>query len=206
MHIDALRGQSLIGVCGFYAAFGLPGSGIETWLARSSYRFARRSDWSVARAPATDASSLYGLSEPAARCLTGDPDGCRNALRLASAAGSREPEHGHRLAWVLDGAIPLNATEPASLGYADDELLADAVRSVGADRFGRFWRSASAPDTAFLAATGIGMEQWTQRWLTRIYGAPPPRPSARVADIVWLSIVAAAALLVARRPRERVLA
>jgi hypothetical protein len=107
---------------------------------------------------------------------------------------------------VLDAAIPPNGTTPALLGYADDELLADAVRSVGAERFGRFWRSASAPDSAFLTATGIGMEQWTQRWLTQVYGAPPPQPSARVGDIVWLSIAAGVSLLVAARPRERVLA
>lgn len=206
MHVDALRRQSFIGVCGFYAAFGLPGNAIEAWLAGSNYRFARRSDWSVARAPATDASSLYGLGEATARCLTGDRKACRNALRLGTAGTSGEPKPGHRLAWVLDGATPAGATAPAWLGFADDELLADAVRSVGAERFGRFWRSASAPDSAFLTATGIEMEQWTQRWLTQVYGAPPPRPSARVGDIVWLSIAAAAALLIARRPRERILA
>ena len=31
-HVDALRSQSLVGICGFYGAFGLPGSGIQDWL------------------------------------------------------------------------------------------------------------------------------------------------------------------------------
>ena len=205
-HLDALRSQSLIGICGFYAAFGLPGAGIQGWLARSNYRFARRSDWSVARAPATDASSLYGLGEPAARCLTGDRGGCRNALRLEPPYANREPQPGHRLASVLDAALPPNATAPALLGDADDALLAAAVRSVGPERFARFWRSTAAPDSAFITATGVRMEQWTERWLTQAYGAPPPQPSARVSDMVWLSIAAAVAVFVARRPRERVLA
>jgi len=205
-HVDALRSQSLIGICGFYAAFGLPGDGIQAWLARSNYRFARRSDWSIARAPATDASSLYGLGEPAARCLTGDPGACRNALRMESRYATRAPQPVHPVEWVLDAALPPNVTAPALLGNADDELLADAVRSVGPDRFARFWRSASGADSAFISATGGSMEQWTQRWLTRVYGAPPARSGARAGDMVWLSIATAVALFVARRPRERVLA
>jgi hypothetical protein len=85
-------------------------------------------------------------------------------------------------------------------------MLAQAVRSVGAERFARFWRSTSAPDSAFLVAAGIGIEPWTQRWLTQVYGPPPAPPSVRLADVVWLCIAAAAALAVAARPRQRVLA
>jgi len=205
-HVDALRSQSLVGICGFYGAFGLPGNGIQDWLVRSSYRFARRSDWSVARAPVTDASSVYALREAAARCLTGDAGACRGALRLEPPHAVGEPQPGDRLEWVLDATAPPNSTAPAFLGDAEDELLADAVRSVGAERFARFWRSASAPDSAFRSAAGIAIEPWTQRWLARVYGALPPRPSARVSDLLWLSIALAVSLLVARRPRERVLA
>lgn len=205
-HLDALRGQSLIGICGFYAAFGLPGTGVQAWLARSNFRFARRSDWSVARAPAIDASALYGLSEPAARCLTSSHGACRSALRLELPGASREPQPDDRLAWVLDATLSPNATAPALLGGVEDELLADAVRSVGPERFARFWRSAAAPDSAFLTASGTGIEEWTQRWLTQVYGLPPARPSVRVGELLWWSIAATVALLVARRPRERVLA
>jgi len=205
-HLEALRGQSLIGICGLYAAFGLPGIGVQAWLARSNFRFARRSDWSLARAQTIDASALYGLGGPAARCLTGSPDACRSALRLELPGASREPQPDHRLAWVLDAALSANATAPALLGGAEDELLADAVRSLGPERFARFWQSPSAPDTAFFTATGTGIEEWTQRWLTQVYGAPPARPSVGVGELLWWSIAATVALLVARRPRERVLA
>ena len=81
-HIAALRERSLLGVCGFFAAFGMPGHAISEWLAGTGYRFARRSDWTVARAPAVDATSLYGLSDVGARCLTGQPSTCLAALQL----------------------------------------------------------------------------------------------------------------------------
>jgi hypothetical protein len=107
---------------------------------------------------------------------------------------------------VLDATTPTTATAPAFLGDADEELLADAVRSVGAERFARFWRSPLGPDSAFRAAAGTAIEPWTQRWLTRVYGALPPRPRARKSDLLWLSIALTVGLFVARRPRERVLA
>ncbi len=204
-HVDALRGSPLPGICGFYAAFGLPGNAIRDWLAASNFRFARRSDWSVARAPVTDASALYGLREAAARCLTGDPNACQSALGLEAQSAVRELRRG-RLEWVLDADIPTTATAAAFLGDAEEELLADAVRSVGAERFARFWRSPSAPDSAFLGAAGMAIEPWTQRWLTRAYGALPPRPRARMSDLLWLSIALTVGLFVARRPRQRVLA
>jgi len=204
--VDALRGSPLIGVCGFYAAFGLPGNGIRDWLAGSDFRFARRSNWFVPRAPVTDASSLYELHEASARCLTGDATGCRHALRLQPSRAVRAPEPGHRLEWVLDANTPSSATGPAFLGDGDEALLADVVRSVGHERFARFWRSESAPDRAFLSAAGVAIEPWTQRWLSRVYGSLPPRPSARVSDLLWLALALAVGLFVARRPRERVMA
>lgn len=205
-HINALRNQALIGICGFYAAFGLPGDSVQAWLARSNYRFAKRSDWSIARAPATDAAAVYGLSDLGVGCLTGGTGACRKALRLEPPDVTRESQVRSRLAWVIDEAQPAGINAPALLGDANDEWLADAVRSLGAERFARFWSSTSAPDIAFLEAAGIAIEPWTQRWLTRVYGALPPRPRARMSDLLWLSFALTVGLFVARRPRERVLA
>jgi hypothetical protein len=93
----------------------------------------------------------------------------------------------------------------AALGWSEDALLADAVRSVGPDRFAQFWRSASTPDGAYLASTGTSLESWTRQWLTRTYGAVGERPSVRVRDVVWIAVVAPLLLVIAARPRERVL-
>jgi hypothetical protein len=207
-HVAALRNQSLIGVCGFFGAFGPPGAEIARWLAATSYRVARRSDWSVARAPATDASSRYGLSERAGRCLTGHNDGCSDALRLDAGASpsGRMPES--RLAWVLDAVRSPNAagamTAP-SLGDAEGQFLADAVRSVGLERFARFWQASAEPGAAFHGATGLSFDDWTQRWLVRTYGAPGARPGVAVGDLVWLAALAPFVVVIAARPRERVL-
>jgi hypothetical protein len=210
-HIAALRQQSLIGVCGFFAAFGLPGEGIRPWLTATSYRFAQHSDWAVARAPAIDASSLYGLGDAGGLCLTGTASGCLDALGVKSVRTGDERPGTNRLAWVMDATTSTFATSPlarptTSLGAAEGGLLADAVRSIGPDRFAEFWRSKSRPDAAFLTSTGSSFESWTQQWLTRTYGSVGARPSVRVRDVVWLAIAAPLLLVVAARPRERVMA
>jgi hypothetical protein len=92
-----------------------------------------------------------------------------------------------------------------TFGIAEDQLLADAARSLGAERFRQFWRASAAPDTAFLAAAGVGLDEWTQQWLSRTYGAAPSRPSVRTRDVFWLAIAAPLTLLIAARPRQRIL-
>jgi len=92
-----------------------------------------------------------------------------------------------------------------SLGNAEGQFLADAVRSVGPERFARFWQASAEPGAAFHGATGVSFDDWTQRWLVRTYGAPGARPGVAVGDLVWLAALAPFALVIAVRPRERVL-
>ena len=208
-HVDALRHQSLLGVCGFFAAFGLPGDNVHSWLTSTGYRVARRSDWHVAIAPAVDATALYALGDAGGRCLTSEPGACLQALQ---AGGSTDNSADHNAAarrYVIDGPVANSSAEAGkrqqTLGHAEVELLRAAVREFGPERFGRFWRASSAPDSAFLAATGVTLDAWTQRWLTRTYGALPPRPSVRARDVVWLALAMPLLVVVAVRPRESVL-
>ena len=207
-HIDALRRQSIVGVCGFFAAFGMPGDGIRRWLASTGYRAARRSDWHVPRAPAIDATALYALGDAGGRCLTSQAGACVEALQLGGSSARTTPVALHPLDWVIDGLLPMTASAlgapNGSLGDAESELLASAVRELGAERFARFWRSASSPESAFLAASGTSLESWTHAWVTRTYGAVSTRPTIRVRDVVWLAL-AAPLLLIAARRRDRVL-
>ena len=206
-HVRALRSQPLIGVCGFYAVFGLPGAPMREWLAATSYRFARRSDWSAPRAPAIDATSRYTLGEAAGRCLTGESIGCAEALRVGESSMTPARPPGDRLASVLDAALPSGPGAPTrTLGDAEGQLLADAVRAVGPERFVRFWQSGSTPQAAFVSVSGVTLELWTQRWLARTYGAAPPPPAPGLRDMIWLVSVAPVLLVVAARPRHRVLA
>ena len=208
-HVDALRHQSLLGVCGFFAAFGFPGNNVHSWLTSTGYRVARRSDWHVAIAPAVDESALYALGDAGGRCLTSEPGACLEALQVG---GSPDYSADHKAVarrYVIDGSVANSSAEAdkrqLTLGHAEVELLRAAVREFGHERFGRFWRSASAPDSAFLAATGVTLGSWTQRWLTRTYGALPPRRSVRARDIVWLALAVPLLVAVAVRPRESVL-
>jgi hypothetical protein len=206
-HVNALRNQSLVGVCAFFAAFGLPGNYIRSWLGAQQYRFVRRSDWSVARAPAIDASSMYALGDFGGRCLTGTLGSCDSALGLEQAASLQPKIAGNRLSGVLEAARPGQiASGPGpTLGDAEGELFADMVRDIGPERFRRFWTSDSAPGDAFMAATGEPFAIWTQRWLNRVYGPAPAPPAPRVRDVLWLALAIGLASLFAARPRQAVL-
>ena len=208
-HVDALRRQSLVGVCGFFAAFGLPGAGVRQWLEATDYRSARRSDWHVALAPAIDASAVYGIGAAGGRCLTGEPGACLDVL------GAGQPDtYGRGVTsasptFVLDGLATVNpgdrARSRSELGNVEVELLMSAVREFGAERFGRFWRSETVPDAAFGSAHGVTLDTWTRQWLTRTFGALPSRPTVRLSYVVWVALAAPLLLVVAARPRERVL-
>jgi len=187
-HRDALRHASLGGVCGFFAAFGLPGAGIGRWLSSTGYAFARQNDWDVARAPSVDSRAIYGLSVGGSRCLTGKPNACAGALRGA-----------------MNGLANSPGQRPAAIGEAEGRLLADMVRDLGPERFARFWRADTTPDAAFATAAGTSLEPWMQGWLSRTYGAAPESPALQVPDVLWLAAATPVLLLVAARRRERIL-
>jgi hypothetical protein len=208
-HVAALRHQSLVGVCGFFAAFGLPGAGVRAWLQATDYRAARRSDWHVALAPAVDASSVYGVGAAGGQCLTGKRGACLTVLGVGRAEAQDSGIAAGTPAFVLDGAGPISAADHlryrSALGNVEAELLMAAVREFGPERFGQFWRSEAAPDVAFRFANGITLDAWTRQWLTRTFGALPDRPAVRVSHVVWLAVAAPLLLVVAARPRERLL-
>ena len=207
-HVEALGRQSLLGVCGFFAAFGLPGAANRDWLAATGYRVARRSDWHIALAPFTDAAAVYGLGAAGSQCLTGEPGAC---LVAVGATGSTRSQRGQatRAEFVLDGTAAFGGGDQmraGSLGTVEVELLMSAVREFGPERFARFWSSSAPPDAAFATATGVALDMWVQRWMVRSFGTLPERPTPRVSRIIWLIASAPVLLRVAARPRERVLA
>lgn len=208
-HVEALRRQSLVGVCGFFAAFGMPGRGVRAWLAGTGYRTARRSDWHVARAPAVDAAGVYSLSDAGGRCLTSQPGACVEALGAADAAARADSRTLHSYDWVIDGtflptASALGASRGA-LGEIEPELLLSAVRELGADRFGNFWRSSESPAAAFESAFGTSLDSWTHAWVVRTYGGAADRPTIRMRDVVWLALALPLLVAMAARRRERLL-
>ncbi|HUQ80218.1 MAG TPA: hypothetical protein VM076_03710 [Gemmatimonadaceae bacterium] len=205
-NVRALRSHSLLGVCGFFAAFGMPGNGVRAWLTATGYRTALRSDWHIARAPAIDATALYYLSDIGGRCLTGERGACALALRVGDRAG--QSTGGSMGAAVIDASVPVSAAiggRKPLLGDAESEVLVAAVRELGAERFAAFWRSPAEPEQAFAAAFGVSLDAWTHVWAARTYGAAPARRTVSVRDVVWLAIAAPVLLAIAARRRERVL-
>jgi hypothetical protein len=209
-HVDALGLQSLVGVCGFFAAFGLPGADIRQWLEATDYRAARRSDWHLALAPATDATAMYNLGAAGGRCMKAERGACLEVLGMEHSRRSARRDPSTSSPLLLDSFGPLSAANRArsrsELGSVEGELLMSAVREFGPDRFGRFWRSSGAPDVAFTQATGVTLDAWTRTWLTRTLGPLPTRPTIRGSHVVWLAVAFPLLLTVAARPRERVLA
>ena len=209
-HVEALRRQSLVGVCGFFAAFGMPGPGVRAWLAATGYRAARRSDWHVARATAVDAARVYGLGDAGSRCLTSQPGACVEALGAADAAPRPDLRTLRFYDWAIGGTLPSTASAlgaPAgALGDFEPEVLVSAVRELGADRFGKFWRSPGSPAAAFQSAFGTSLDSWTHAWVERTYGSIEGRPTIRLRDVVWLALALPLLVVVAAaRHRERVL-
>ena len=60
-----------------------------------------------------------------------------------------------------------------TLGVRQPFLLADMVRTLGKDRFARFWASSQTPAAAFQAAAGEPVTDWASRWIAAQYGESP---------------------------------
>jgi len=184
--------ERLAGPCLYYRAFGLPGRHVDTWLRTRGLSFAAGGSWSEATAPvdlSMDRSWLYrsptqavlgmktslpflsAMSVNAIHCAASDADACQRALLERERFGPV----------FLNGKL-LNHPYPSwenegwstrGLGGRESLLLADMVRTVGRERFGRFWTSTLAVPAAFQSATGEPLGGWTTRWTVAQYGTMP---------------------------------
>lgn len=202
---DGGAARSPLGPCAFFAAFGMPGPDISRWLRSLDYIVTDEADWTASRSlpSPNDADvawvletarwpdirqdiSRIGLTLAGTGCAAGRLDHCRTVLA--------EPP------WSLlrrqkTGAMQSIVEKP---WWSDrDErswFLADLVRLMGRERFARFWRSPLPRDSAFAAAMGMPIEQWTHRWLAET------RPDIQIGPAIRpLSVLlglAVAALLV----------
>lgn len=198
--IDAL------GPCLYYGAFGQPGPRIEAWLRDRSFKIANSADWDAAPPtvslrdePHMVDMIISDMSFDALGCADGQLPRCREAVMHASyESGFRlNPESG------IAGVVR-QAYWPRSFA-ADDHYLAALVKDMGHDRFGRFWRSTSSVDSAFVSAFDQPIEVWTAQWARKFapelppFG-PAPRPIAAIFGLAMVAIaIAATAAFVMRR-------
>jgi hypothetical protein len=175
----------LLGLCGFYARVGAPGTAVREWLERTSFASARSSNWDEPRPPVLpEANAWLYLSAAGSRCLTRGGAPCLDALGVRT----RAPE---------DTTLPSDPTPPlrdvvtdhaeSPLGDGQPALLADVMRELGPERFAAFWRGTSPVTESFRQATGVPLEDFTQQWLMRRVGLPSRGPRLSAGLAAWLA-------------------
>ena len=186
-----LTWNDILGPCGFYAAFGRPGSAIEAWLLENNFDLALKVE------PARDdRSNFYGPPLP---CITGDVAACSaHFLGRATSRGFSRRLYNTETAWPR-GVIGVRFSwgrRPA--------MLADLAREFGPARFARFWGSGRDVETAFVDAFGLSSGEWVARWAAR-YRPPqlpehaPLRGSSVAFVLVFAIVVSAGGLALASR-------
>jgi len=187
-NVTATLGDQLPGVCGFAAAFGVPGRGVADWLAATDGRFAIASDWSEPL-PALEASADYSLwalrfsilfDADYLGCLLGRPAGCAAWLWQAprdfrSIPLPRAPRQ--RMAEAV-GTTTSHRVATRITAYSGPQyhshFLADLAAREGAEAFRVFWTSDAPFDESFTAAFGHGPGAWVADWFQAI-NVPVPR-------------------------------
>lgn len=182
-----------LGLCAYYAAFGNPGREIERWLAGRDYDLAISPQWGRTRT----GSGVEGLLErvqpwywwrvyqhqaDGVACLAGRPDRCRSAVLSVPYPGA-DPPH------IVTVDRRWWRRPPALAG--GEHYLADVVRSVGRERFLRFWNSELPADTALAEALRLPVGEWTRRWQADLV-PPIPLGPAPAAGAVLLGLLLAA--------------
>jgi hypothetical protein len=189
-----------LGPCLFYGAFGQPGPRIEKWLQDRSYKIANTADWDAAQ-PALNLPDephmvdmlIANMSFDALGCTGGQLPRCRDAVMHAS---NESPFRLYTTEPRGIAGVVRRAYWPRSFA-ADEHYLAALVKEMGPDRFGRFWRSTSSVDSAFVSAFDQPLEVWTAQWARKFapelppFG-PAPRPIAVVFGFAMVAIAIAA--------------
>ena len=188
-----------IAPCIYYAAFGPPGAGVDSWLRH------RRFDV-IATPPRPDVT----------RSLPGERPGPLGTLFRDAFFISRQyvPTAGIACARgrldicrdrVLRDVMPVTRDAAESLGgpyvvvprfYWFDLtwLVSDLVGDMGPERFATFWTSPLPVDSAFATAFGVELGEWMSGWQRRQMGGrvPPPTAPSLVMTLQALFLVVAA--------------
>lgn len=146
-------GDRLLGACGFYAKFGRPGQGMQSWL--ETTRGVGASVDTVLFEPRRPdrrnklQGSEIGMAPADAACLAGDDDGCAQSVL--------DP-YGF---WLAQPILPPNERTAAVLisfsssgRYGPGRLLARLREHVGDAAFQKIWVSAEPLSDAYKTTTG----------------------------------------------------
>lgn len=204
--------QQLLGPCGFFAAFGEPGPAVRQWLVAGGWQYAVDGSWTTAAvipewwqdrgifkgpAPALQLIAVGGATE----CMKGDLEVCERIAAMRAVSRWMGPQVG-----AGSHALSLGRTRyyRGAIGVQAGELLSDAVREMGREKFKAFWTSSDSVSVAYEKASGERWGSFLQRWMIAHYGElhPGPRMSAyalATSTILVLIAVGATMLMSVRR-------
>jgi hypothetical protein len=199
--------QQLLGACGYFLAFGEPGPMVRQWLLGNGWQYAVEGSWTKASlipALQEDPSIFKGPSRAIAMLNVnyGGPECIKGKLAVCEKAVTTGAPR--RRALSVGGAtyalsLGTRRFYDGALGYQAGELLADAVREVGRDRFKAFWTSSDSVPAAFEKATGERWGAFIRQWMIAHYGEiePGPRmsPFATVTSTILVIIALGATML-----------
>lgn len=226
--VSAVRSR-LLGPCGFYEWFGMPGPTVGAWLDARGWDIALASSWNSAYPAWTVRSYGYlgdflGMWSPGMRlrmattpagyaCATGDARVCDSlvvsapgvhagVLREARLWDGRvvSPAWGVDVGDWMSWIWYSNATQ---LGPRQSTLLAELARTAGPERFARFWTTRLPLRDALREATGSGAGEWTAGWAERAYGRPERGPSVALLPVLLAASLTAAGIAAALATSSR---
>lgn len=156
-------GERVLGTCGFFAAYGMPGEGMAKWLRASGMRTAQ---FAVALGGFVDEDRIDARNArtwPAlAACRAGALDSCEAIFDGRTTTD----------AWVFRGVWDENGPEESDVSVGAqfwgslpaDRLtrgvLAELARELGPERFALLWRDVRGPHAALEGMTGRSPAQW----------------------------------------------
>lgn len=189
-----------LGPCAFYAAFGAPGQEIERWLSARDFDLAIAPLWTRQaqvegwpNASFIRHNARFWFLPDGVACLAGRAERCQSAA-VEAPPTSRDASR----------VVTLNQRRPPPALAGGTHYLADVVRSIGRERFQRFWNSELPADTALAEALRMPVGEWTRRWQARLVppiqlGAAPSAGSAMLSVLLALAALGIVLRTAARR-------
>lgn len=201
--IQPQRGDRLSGPCGFYAAFGAPGRGMEEWLIatrgmHAATDRARPEERNATPQPMGPGDAL--VSPDAAGCLAGNDSLCTEAFAGYQWA-RRIAQRDSLLAQATSGTVRATAW---SSSWIPGRNFSDLRDAMGEERFAQLWRSDKDPIAAYEEIEGRSIGHFVRDRL--LLDVLPHRPGPLHADLplaLGLAVGTIAAILAIRLTKRQ---
>lgn len=197
-------GENVLGTCGFYAAYGAPGAGMDEWLRATGMRtatYARRpANWRVPEGKIAAPNARYwpGL----ASCRAGREASCAAMFDgLSDLGGSFD--QARRLALRTDVTVQPPITGWSPVDGLSGGLLERLAAAMGRERFGTLWRDARAPAAAHESITGRPLSEWVGESVAEAMEPYRPGPAVPALPLTGTLVLAVGAGMWAVRGSRR---